>query len=585
MSKLRTRWFGQIDRANPLPEYPRPQLVRGEWQCLNGVFDYCITDLSAAAPSRYDGEIVVPFSIETELSGVEKPLLPTQALWYRKRFLLDKSFQNRRCILHFGAVDWQCTVFVNGREAGSHTGGYCPFSFDITGFLRDGENELTVRVYDPTDAGWQQRGKQVLKPGGLWYTATSGIWQTVWLEPVSREAYIEKLCLTPDYDGSKINIKTTLSAESADICLKATVYSGDTKIFYDNIHINADILIPDFTPWSPENPFLYALTLEVYRGGELCDTVKSYFGMRKYSISRDKNGVPRLFLNNEPYFQRGLLDQGYFCEGGLTPPCDEAMIYDIESMKELGFNMLRKHIKVEPARWYYHCDRLGMIVWQDMVSGGAHIGNFLAGVLPILGIHVKDDKYKLFSREKGEWRENFRAELFGMMDALHNAVSIYCWVPFNEGWGQFDAREIAEQVKERDPSRIVDHASGWHDQKGPDLRSTHRYILPILTPKADGRPWVISEFGGYSQVIGGHAWDERRSFGYVMYRGRETLTRAYKRLIERQIMPKIGRRLSAFVYTQLTDVELEVNGILTYNREMIKIDPETVKSLNDKMKY
>ncbi len=584
MKKIRTRWFDKVDRECPLPEYPRPQLVRENWINLNGTYQYCVTDRTVDYPRSFDGEITVPFSIETELSGVCRPFLPLQRLWYKRSFTLDDSFKNKLCILHFGAVDWKCVVYVNGRLAGRHTGGYMPFSFDITDYIKDGENILVVGVSDPTDMGWQQRGKQRLKPHGFWYTATSGIWQTVWLEPVS-DTHITKIRLTPDIDSSKISIITSLSGCTDKAVIKAQISDGENEIFFGEISQNDFVIIPEQKLWSPESPFLYDLVLNVYVDGVLCDTVKSYFGMRKFHIGRDDKGIPRLFLNNEPYFQRGLLDQGYYCEGGLTPPTDEAMIFDIRTMKELGFNMLRKHIKVEPARWYYHCDRLGMLVWQDMISGGAWIGNLRAGVLPTLGIRVSDDNYNAFSRGKSEWRENFKHELFEMLDTLYNAVSIYCWVPFNEGWGQFDAKKIADEVKSFDPGRIVDHASGWYDQGGRDLKSMHKYILPVPKIKPDGRPFVISEFGGYSHVIDGHVFDNEKSFGYRMFKDGGTLTCAYRKLMEKQIIPLIDRYLCAFVYTQVTDVELEVNGILTYDREIMKIDAETIKELNNKMNY
>ncbi|MBQ1967393.1 MAG: glycoside hydrolase family 2, partial [Clostridia bacterium] len=343
--------------------------------------------------------------------------------------------------------------------------------------------------------------------------------------------------------------------------------------------------------WSPENPFLYDFVLELTNGSET-DSVKGYFAMRKYSIGQHA-GYARLFLNNEPYFQRGLLDQGYWSDGGLTPPTDEAMIYDIEKMKELGFNMLRKHIKVEPARWYYHCDRLGMLVWQDMVSGGKALNTFHAGVLPnvqgvlnpIINLSKKDNAYKTFNRDRIEWRTQFEEELYEMIDSLYNYPSICCWVPFNEGWGQFDAKRIGDAVKAYDPSRFVDHASGWYDQKGCDFRSMHKYILPVILPKYDGRPIVLSEYGGYSQKIENHVWNWLKSFGYQMYTSKEALTNAYKKLHEKQIIPAIRKGLSATVYTQVSDVEFEVNGMLTYDREIVKLDEATVKELNAKMTY
>ncbi len=585
MSNLRTKWFDQIDKTCPLSEYPRPQLKRESWMCLNGEYDYAVTDENAAKPEKFDGKILVPFSIESQASGVGKALSPDQRLWYRKKFTLSEEFSGKRAILHFGAVDWQCSVWVNDTFMGEHTGGYNPFSFDITDALADGENELTVKVYDPTDAGHQQRGKQVLKTKGFWYTATSGIWQTVWLEPVNY-CRIEKIKLVPDIDKGVINIDITHTCECGGK-INATVLDGESVIFEGEISEKASIPVPDAKLWSPEFPFLYDLKLTLECEGEK-DEVSSYFGMRKYSIVKDADGIPRLGLNNKPYFQRGLLDQGYWPESQLTPPTDEAMIFDIEKMKELGYNMLRKHIKVEPLRWYYHCDRLGMLVWQDMVSGGEYIGTLLAGALPNINIHVKDNIYKSFKRDKPEWREEFRQELWGMMENLGNSVSLCCWVPFNEGWGQFDAKEIGLKVKEIDPSRFVDHASGWHDQGGPDFKSVHKYILPVHAPtkhRTAGRPYVLSEYGGYSWNIKGHVWNPARSFGYIMFPDSKSLSKAYQKLHETQIIKLIRKGLSATVYTQVSDVEFEVNGIYSYDREVLKIDKDVLKAINSKLTY
>jgi len=583
VNDLKTRFFDDVDKNCPLPEYPRPQLVREDWLCLNGECDYEITPAGDACPKDFSGKIILPFAIESQLSGVQRALQPDERLWYRKRFTLDSRFDNKRCILHFGAVDWQCEVFVNGVSVGTHTGGYCPFSFDITDELVDGENELVVKVYDPTDKGWQNRGKQVLKSVGFWYTGTSGIWQTVWLEPVA-QSHITCVRLTPDIDAGEIIVSCT--GEGLDGCtIEADISLGGEQVYSGEMKLNAHLPVPDAKLWSPESPTLYDLVLTVKKNGEAVDTVKSYFGMRKLSVGKDKQGLPRLMLNNEPYFQRGLLDQGYWSDGGLTPPNDEAMIFDIAEMKRLGFNMLRKHIKVEPLRWYYHCDRLGMIVWQDMVSGGEYIGNILAGVLPNIGIGVKDNKYNWFSRGEKEWRDDYRRELFEMIDNLYNCTCIGCWVPFNEGWGQFDAKEIGDAVKAYDPSRIVDHASGWYDQKGCDLKSMHKYILPIHMPKLDGRPFVISEYGGYSMILDGHVWNKQKSFGYIMFRSKEKLSAAYKKLHEKQVIPLIKKGLCATVYTQVSDVEFEVNGMYTYDRKVLKLDEKTVQEVNSKLHF
>lgn len=590
MPHIKTIFYDKVDRNCPLNEYPRPQFERKFWVNLNGEFDYAVTKDDVTFPENYQGKILVPFAIESALSGVEIPFYEDDRLWYRRNFTLSDEFKGKRVIINFDAVDWQCKVFINRKLAGEHTGGYNSFSFDITELVADGENELVVFVYDPTDEGWQQRGKQSQSSHGFWYTATSGIWQTVWLEAVDA-AHINSVRLTPDIDKGLINIKTFVSADN--YTLTACIFDGESEKISKEITSDEDIALGGFELWSPENPKLYDIVLKLYIGDELKDEVKTYFGMRKYSLGTDENGYTRLFLNNEPYFHNGLLDQGYWCDGGLTPPTDEAMIYDIKKMKELGFNMLRKHIKTEPARWYYHCDRLGMLVWQDMISGGKPVGNLFAGAIPtvqgvfspIASFSMKDNKYSIFNRDKKEWRDNFKEELFEMIDRHYNCVSICTWVPFNESWGQFDALEIANEVKKVDPTRFVDHASGWYDQGGGDFRSMHKYVIPVQLPKREtARAFVLSEFGGYSQAIEGHVWDMKKSFGYIMYKSKDSLTKAYKKLFEKQILPLIPKGLSATVYTQVSDVEFEVNGIMTYDRAVVKIDEETVKAINEKMK-
>ncbi len=591
MSRIKSVFYDKVDKKMPLNEYPRPQFQRDFWVSLNGEFDYAVTDDKVTFPDRYQGKILVPFAIECALSGVERPFTSQDRLWYKKFFTLSDEFKGKHVILNFGAVDWQCRVFVNRHLAGQHTGGYNAFSFDITDLVTDGDNELIVYVYDPTDDGWQQRGKQTTVSHGFWYTGTSGIWQTVWLEAVSPE-HICSVKLLPDIDKGTINVKTTVSAEKK-YKLNAKVYDGDEEILSLPLTGDDDIEIPDFKLWSPEKPNLYDLVIEMTERGKAVDKVKTYFGMRKFNVGIGTDGYPRLFLNNEPYFQNGLLDQGYWCDGGLTAPTDEAMIYDIAKMKELGFNMLRKHIKVEPARWYYHCDRLGMLVWQDMVSGGKALDTVHAGVIPnvqgvlspIANLSMKDNKYGVFNRDKREWRDNFKSELREMIEQHYNCVSICTWVPFNEGWGQFDALEIGNEVKQLDPSRFVDHASGWYDQGGGDFRSVHRYVLPVQVPKRERRPFVLSEFGGYSQVIDGHVWDKKKSFGYMMFKSKKSLTDAYKNLYEKQIIPLLKKGLSAVIYTQVSDVEFEVNGIMTYDRAIVKPDENVIKRINDKLKY
>ncbi len=579
---METRWTKEVNKDAPLQEYPRPQMKRNIWTNLNGQFDYAVSDSMEKFPAEYEGKITVPFAIEAPLSGVEKRLDPMDILWYHKTFTLSEEFDSKHVILHFGAVDWECRVYINNQFVGGHTGGYCPFSFDITEFLVEGENDLHVSVFDPTDKGWQQRGKQAIVQKGFWYTPTTGIWQTVWLEAVD-EKHITSIKLTPDIDEYCVHVDVETTAES-DYEIVATVFDDEEEVVYSSSIGCVDVIpMKRFKLWTPEKPNLYNVMFELYYDGLLVDTVVSYFGMRKFSVEKDDNGLPRLFLNNKPYFQIGLLDQGYWPDGVMTPPTDEAMIFDIKVMKSLGFNMLRKHIKVEPLRWYYHCDKIGMIVWQDMVSGAKHPGNFLVGAVPFFQIKVKDDDYSLFNRDEKEWRDQFEDELEQMMSTLHNCVSIGCWVPFNEGWGQFDAKRIAEKVKALDPSRVVDHASGWFDQKGGDLRSMHRYVVPVTKGRSDHRAFVVSEFGGYSRIVSGHTMNEKKAFGYLMYKDKASLTKAYEKLFNKQIIPLVSKGLSAVVYTQLSDVENETNGIMTYDRDIMKLDNEAIIKINKRL--
>ena len=591
MEDLKSRFYDDVDKKCPLNVYPRPQFERNMWVNLNGEWDFQ-KNKSEEFPDNYTGKIIVPFAPESMLSGVHEQVYPDDYLWYRKKFTLEKKeTEGKEIILNFGAVDYICNIFVNGHKAGSHRGGYNDFSVDITDFTEVGQNEITVMVQDPTDEGHQQRGKQSLYSHGFWYTSTSGIWQTVWLEFVDKSR-IKSVKFTPDIDSEIINIKTEATDNSAS--LSAEISFDENVVFSGEISADENIKIENPKLWSPEEPNLYCVKFKMTKDGDVTDEVKSYFGMRKFSLQKDEEGYTRLCLNNKIYFMTGLLDQGYYPDSGLTPPTDEAMKFDISEMKRLGFNMLRKHIKREPARWYYYCDKLGMLVWQDMISGGKALDTFHAGVLPnIQGVFIpvadfsmRDDtekKYKIFNREKPEWREEFKSDLREMVNSLYNTVSICTWVPFNEGWGQFDAKRIAAEVKKQDPTRFVDHASGWYDEGGGDFRSEHRYILPVQVPKKDGRAFVLSEFGGYSQIIDGHVWNKKKSFGYQMYSSKEKLTKAYKKLYS-TIIDKIDKGLCASVYTQVTDVEYEVNGIMTYDRKLIKIDEDTVKRINDKLK-
>jgi len=577
--KLLTRWGKELDRENPLPEYPRPQMVRDSFINLNGIWEYSIAE-NGGDFTEYQGEIVVPFSPECILSGVGKVVKPDDKLYYRRRFNLTKDFIKDKTLLHFGAVDYECTVFINGKDVGSHKGGYTPFTLDVSSAVSVGENIIEVIVFDPTDISYISRGKQRLKSGGIWYTPQSGIWQTVWLESVPA-VHIEKVRLTPDIDGGKIIVKPYVSGNAKT--LTAKVFDNGKEIAAMNLKANQDngISINNPVLWSPETPHLYEIEITADS-----DKVTSYFGMRKFSIGKDEKGFMRLFLNNKPYFHNGLLDQGYWSDGMLTPPSDEAMLYDIRKMKELGFNMLRKHIKIEPLRWYYHCDREGMLVWQDMINGGRNYDFSVIGALPFIGVNLRDDEknYKKFGRQDEAGRAEYYEELDTMIDYLYNSVSISVWVPFNEAWGQFDALKSVDFIKERDTSRVIDHASGWHDQGGGDLNSLHIYFTKIKVPSDNNRAVVLSEFGGYSHKVAGHVFNKERVFGYKVFKTLDEFKVAYKKLFNEQIIPNIERGLSATVYTQVSDVEDEINGILTYDREFSKLIPEDIKEINSQVK-
>ena len=559
---MKTPWTDGVDRLCPLPEYPRPQMVRDSWLCLNGPWD-CAFRVSGGIPDHFDGQILVPFSPETELSGLCRTLGKDETLWYHRTVELPESFDGRRILLHFGAVDQEAVVWVNGRLIARHTGGYLPFEAEITAALTGRRAEILVRVRDETDANEHSRGKQKTKRGGIWYTPQSGIWQTVWLEAVP-ESYIKSLTVTPDYDRAQVHISAELEGKDP----------GYVRFAGGEYPLPAVIPVPDFEAWSPEHPKLYDFTVHC---GE--DAVKSYFAMRKFSVEKDAQGVPRLFLNNAPTFHNGLLDQGYWPDGLYTAPTDEAMVFDIETAKAMGFNMLRKHIKVEPLRWYYHCDRLGMLVWQDMPSGG---GNYNPAVItaPLLtGLHLKDNHYRLFARTDESCRAAYQTELKDMVRHLYNCPCICMWVPFNEGWGQFDAAKMLELVQSLDPTRTVDHASGWHDQGVGQVRSLHVYFTRyVFKPDKKGRAVLLSEFGGYVLAVDGHRFNQR-NFGYKHLETAEKLADALRRLYSREIAPAKARGLVAAVYTQLSDVEDELNGLLTYDRQVVKLKPDLVKSI------
>ena len=576
-----TPWGEALDREHPLPEYPRPQLRRNSYLNLNGIWEYAITK-TAEKPAAMQGEIVVPFSPETPLSGVGHILQPDEYLWYRRSVTLPEGFfQGGRLLLHFGAVDQCCTVWVNGQEAGSHTGGYLPFALDVTELIEGDAFTLELRVTDPTDTGSLSRGKQRLKNTGIWYTPQSGIWQTVWMECVP-ENYLRSLRITPKPEENAVHIRL----EADDPAMAAVTICRDGGIIAEgqtdeNGESTLTIPAEELRLWSPENPFLYDVTIRLAGG----DTVESYFGMRSFGIGKDEKGLPRLLLNGKPYFQNGLLDQGYWSDGYYTAPSDEALIHDIAEMKRLGFNMLRKHIKVEPLRWYYHCDRLGMLVWQDMMNGGESYSPLSIYVFSNLGLRVKDDRYRYFSRSDEAGRTHYYEELGQMIDLLYNTVSLALWVPFNEGWGQFDALKAAEFIRKRDDTRPIDHASGWYDQGGGDIKSIHWYFRPYhhKQPPKEQRPICLTEYGGYNCAVPGHCWGEGAEFGYKKIADPAEFNRAFQKLMEEQIIPAKERGLAAAVYTQVSDVEGERNGLLTYDRKVCKANEAIFRAVNAKL--
>jgi len=579
---LATRWAKKVSPANSLPEYPRPQMRREEWLNLNGLWEYAITR-AADKVTQYDGQILVPFPVESALSGVQKPLRPEQCLWYKREFSVPQHWEDRSLLLHFGAVDWHAEVWVNGKRAGEHSGGYYPFSFDISSYIHKDEqsNEIMVCVRDSTETEQEQRGKQSLTPKGLFYTAVSGIWQTVWLEPVPK-AYISSFKLTPDLDNGGLRIQLCSAQQHSNLHFQATAYWNGVETASACSEVDKELLLPIKDPqlWTPDTPHLYDLTIVLFEWEHELDRVNSYFAMRAFTIEKDQHGVKRLCLNHQPIFHNGILDQGYWPDGLYTAPTDEALAFDIQAAKDLGYNMIRKHIKIEPARWYMHCDQLGMIVWQDMINGGAGWNNYHHLFLPnFASAVIVDDRstYKVMGRDSEHNREQFKQELEEMIEALYNVPCIAVWVPFNEAWGQFDAAEIAQWVKQLDPSRLVDHASGWHDQGAGDMKSDHTYFRRLRMPRVKrikDRVIVISEFGGYSLKEDGHLWLEGKGFGYKRCKTREGFNNAYRKLMLEQLKPLIAKGVSAAVYTQLTDVETEINGVMTYDREMIKLDQQ-----------
>ncbi len=552
-SPLMTRWAKDVSPAAAHPEYPRPQMVRMDWLNLNGLWDYAITPKGAGQPDHYQGKILVPFPIESALSGVMQRLGETDRLWYHRQFELPEGFKNKKILLHLEAVDWEATVNVNGHALETHRGGYDRFTVDISPALKaDGPQDLVVSVWDPTEGG-QPRGKQSRKPGGIFYTPSSGIWQTVWLEPVG-EASISRLRLIPDIDAKQLRLVVQGRGTSQEETVEAVAATGGKEVGRASGKVGDELKVPvsPLELWSPSHPFLYDLKVELHRGTQVVDSVASYFGMREIEIGKDAQGIRRPMLNGHFLFQVGPLDQGFWPDGLYTAPTDEALRDDIEMTRKLGFNMTRKHVKVEPERWYYWCDREGLLVWQDMPSGA--------------------------NRDESE-RVQFEHELQRMVESHFNHPSIILWVVFNEGWGQYDTQRLTHRVKELDPTRLVDNASGWTDKAVGDVHDMHKYPGPGSPRPESERAAVLGEFGGLGLGVDGHTWTQR-TWGYLGMSSQQALTRRYQTLLRNVYALKDDPGLSAAVYTQITDVETECNGLLTYDREVLKVDADRVAKAN-----
>lgn len=576
--KISTPWADQVNPDHPLPEYPRPQMERSAWANLNGLWNYSITPADAKDAGNYAGKILVPFAVESSLSGVGKTVGKDRLLWYNRKFSLSKGMERKKILLHFGAVDWRTEVFVNGKPAGDHEGGYDPFYFDITPLLnKSGSQNLTVRVWDPTDEGPQPRGKQVVKPEGIWYTPVTGIWQTVWLEAVP-ETYITVIKPTADIDNKLLSVSVSVTNAKAGDKINISAWDGSSKV--SDVESDAGpavkLMISDPKLWSPDSPFLYDMQVSLVRKGKEIDKVKSYFAMRKSSIGYDDKGIKRMLLNNKFVFQYGPLDQGWWPDGLYTAPTDSALKFDIDKTKEMGFNMIRKHIKVEPARWYYYCDKEGLLVWQDMPSGD--LGNRWDSRPAVLGLGNEQKRSK-------ESEAYYRKDWNAITDALYPFPCIVVWTPFNEGWGQFKTVEIAKWTMEKDPSRLINSASGGNFYYPDHIIDLHHYPEPCMPhPDIFGKQLalVLGEFGGLGLPVKDHVWQEKDNWGYQSFKTPDELFNKYSMFMD-TLQHLITYGLSAAVYTQTTDVEVEINGLMTYDRKVIKNPVDKLKRVHEKL--
>lgn len=568
--KIKTKWAEQIDPQNVLPEYPRPQLERTDWVNLNGEWEYAIKPKGEVEPNSFDGNILVPFAVESSLSGVQKEVGENNELWYKRSFAVPANWKNKDVVLNFGAVDWKADVFVNDILIGSHQGGFTPFSFNITPYLTGKSNQkLVVRVWDPSDRGYQPRGKQTSNPEGIWYTPVTGIWQTVWLEPVATN-HITSVKSIPNIDNGTMNVTVGTSQPCNTAVVEVKLLDkGQVVASAKGIQgKELRLAVQNPTLWDTSNPYLYDMKVSLTKDGKVVDDVKSYTAFRKISSKRDANGIMRMQLNNKNLFQYGPLDQGWWPDGLYTAPTDEALLYDIVKTKDWGFNMIRKHVKVEPARWYYHCDKEGMLVWQDMPSGD--MGNQWAPHTYNGGTD-KERSSASIANYYQEWKE--------IMDLCVSHPSVVVWVPFNEAWGQFDTEKVAEWTKNYDPSRLVNPASGGNHRACGDILDLHNYPGPSMFLFDPQRVTVLGEYGGIGLPLENHLWWNKRNWGYVQFKNSDEVTAEYVKYAN-ELKEMVDRGFSAAVYTQTTDVEGEVNGLMTYDRKEIKINEAAVKNAN-----
>lgn len=576
--KILSEWAMDIDPNTPLPEYPRPQMSRENWTNLNGMWQYAIVEKGSKQPSNYQGDILVPFAIESALSGVGKTVGKDQELWYHRTLEVDRGMRRGKLLLHFGAVDWETEVFINGKRVGQHQGGYDPFSFEISDALVSGKTQqLSIRVWDPTDDGPQPRGKQINKPHGIWYTPVTGIWQTVWLESVP-DQYISNIKNTADLDNKQITVHAQVNDPQPGQMISVRLSANGELVEEQEVPAGESTTFTIQNPniWGPDNPFLYDIEARLKIGKKEVDAVKSYTALRKISMLPDANGNQRMLLNDKFLFQYGPLDQGWWPDGLYTAPTEEALIYDIDITKEMGFNMIRKHVKVEPARWYYHCDKIGMLVWQDMPSGD--MGNRWESRPGVIGKGTE-------RKRSPESMAIFKKEWKAIMDANYNFPSIIVWVPFNEAWGQFNTEEIVKWTVEYDPSRLVNGASGGNYTLEGQIMDMHNYPDPVMPdPKiwGQGQIIVLGEYGGLGLPIEGHTWQDKNNWGYQSFKDKDALRERYSKLIQ-DLKPLIPMGLSSAIYTQTTDVEVETNGLMTYDRKVTKMEPQFLKQLHKEL--